>query len=389
MFSIIKLRFLRLRDEYLIIVIMTIIALGFTAVFGMIGTSYKPRILIVDKDQSKHSKMFIDELESNPIFRYESVGYEEAIELVDKGKALSAVVINNGFSDSIDNGGEATIELIKFKDDRYIYTLEYQLFSILNRMIGNIKIAEITADYLVKSKNDVFRDEIVKRAYENIKEYWSYRKPININTEIIDTKNFSNYDSLMHSIIGFSIYFTTYTAVFSIGTILYDKEHNIWQRMLVSPISKSAILGGSMISAYIIGLLQLFILIFAGKYLFNIEWGLISGIILIALLYVFAITCLGLFLSGIVKTYAQLSAITPVILTGTAMLGGCMWPLEIVNNRFLLFLANFMPQKWAVEGMEKIAMYGYGFNSAIQSSIVLLVMGLVFFGLGVKMVQYE
>ncbi len=90
-----------------------------------------------------------------------------------------------------------------------------------------------------------------------------------------------------------------------------------------------------MIAAYIIGLLQLFILIFGGKYLFNVEWGEISGIILIALLYVFAITSLGLFLSGVVKTHAQLSAITPIILTSTAMLGGCMRPLDNEKTRYL------------------------------------------------------
>lgn len=390
MFSIIKLRFLRLRDEYLVIIIMTAMALGFTAIFGVSGVdSYKPKVLVVDRDHSGYSEMLLDELKSYSTFQYEPSEYEKAIKLVDEGKVLSAVVIDKGFSDSIAKEDEVTIRLIKFKDDRYIYILENQVFNVLDKMIDNTKIAEFTADYITRFKSDVSRGEIVKKVYESANKYWKYRKPININTEMIDTKNSNKYNNLMHTMIGFSLFFSTYTAVFSIGTILYDREHNIWQRMLVSPIPKAAILGGSMIAAYIIGLLQLFILILGGKYLFNIEWGLISGIILIALLYVFAITSLGLFLSSIVKTHAQLAAITPIVLTSTAMLGGCMWPLDIVNYKLLLILANFTPQKWAVEGMERIAMYGHGFNAAIMPSIILLTMGLVFFGLGVKMVRYE
>jgi ABC-2 type transport system permease protein len=69
------------------------------------------------------------------------------------------------------------------------------------------------------------------------------------------------------------------------------------------------------------------------------------------------------------------------------MLGGCMWPLEIVNNKVLLFLAELTPQKWAIQGMEEIAAKGMGFEATIIPSIVLFAMGIVFFGIGVKMVK--
>lgn len=390
MLSIIKLRFLRLRDEYLPILFLTAMALGLTAIFGTAGSdNFKPKVVIINEDTGKHSQLLIDELKSNPTFQYEISDYDNAIELVDEGKALTAIVLKSEFSKRIDSGEVPNIEILKIKDDRYIFTLESLISNISNRMITNIKISEITADYISNSKN-IDKEEIISRLYSKAREAWEYRKPVSVEKEMINGQGIGNYDHLKHMMIGFSIFFSTYTAVFSIGTILSDKQYNTWQRMLISPVSKASILGGSMVAAYVIGVIQLGILILGGKYLFNIYWGSsIAGILLVAGSFVFTITALGLFLSGIVKTYSQLASITPVVLTSTAMLGGCMWPLEIINSKILLTIANFVPQKWAVEGMEKIAVQGYGFEAAIMPSLILLGMGLIFFTIGVKLVKFE
>jgi ABC-2 type transport system permease protein len=94
-------------------------------------------------------------------------------------------------------------------------------------------------------------------------------------------------------------------------------------------------------------------------------------------------------LSGFIKTQAQLGSLAPIVLTSTSMLGGCMWPLEIVNNKALLFLAELTPQKWAIQGIEGIASKGMGFNAAILPTAVLIVMGLVYFIIGIKSLDKE
>jgi ABC-2 type transport system permease protein len=158
--------------------------------------------------------------------------------------------------------------------------------------------------------------------------------------------------------------------------------------MIISPISMSSILGGTMAVSFLVGLIQISVLILGGRYLFGIDLGSsIAGIMMVAATFVFTVTSLGLMMSGIVKTQAQLGAIAPVVLTSTSMLGGTMWPLEIVNNKVLLFLAELTPQKWAMQGMLNIAAKGMGFEAAIMPAIVLLTMGIIFFGIGVKTVK--
>ena len=145
-----------------------------------------------------------------------------------------------------------------------------------------------------------------------------------------------------------------------------------------------------MLVAYLTGAIQIGVLILGGKYLFGIDWGnSLLGVLLVAGAFVFTVTSMGLMLAGLVKTHAQLASITPVILTSTSMLGGCMWPLEIVNNKVLLFLAELTPQKWAMQGIESIASKGMGLEAAIFPTLILLGMGVAFFAVGIKVMKFE
>ncbi len=390
MLSIIKLRIMRLRDDYMVIVIMTLMALGLTFVFGLSYFSdYKPEILVIDNDAGRYSNDFINELKRDDTFKFNVENYDYSLKQVEEGKSLAAIIIAEDFSKEIEKGNKPSLEIMKMKDSIEAFTLNNTLSSKLNKMINNITIAKKTANY-ISPKDSAEKVQIYNKAYNLAIENWKYKKPIDVKKESINTSNMNEFDNAKHSIIGFSLFFSMFTIVFSIGEILNERKYNTWQRQKVSPISRVGMLGGNLIVTFIIGVIQVLILILAGKYLFNIDWGSsMLGISIIVLSFVFTVTCLGLFLSGIVKTSSQLSAITPIVLVSTAMLGGAMWPLFIVKSKILLALANLTPQKWAIEGMEKIAMYGQGFEAAIMPSIILVGMGIIYFIAGVKLVKFE
>ena len=279
---------------------------------------------------------------------------------------------------------------MKVKDDTLILTLQKLASGIALKMAGGVRIADITADFIHAEKSGVNEQGVAAAAYRNVMEAWKYKKPMDVASSVAKTGSGSSYDNLKHSMIGFSLFFSMYTMVFGIGTILNDRQYKTWQRMLISPVSKASILGGSMVVAYLTGAIQIGVLILGGKYLLGVDWGSsILGVLMVAGSFVFTVTSMGLLLSGVVKTHGQLSSITPVVLTSTSMLGGCMWPLEIVNNKLLLFLAELTPQKWAMQGMESIASKGMGLSAAVFPTIVLLAMGAIFFAAGVKIMKFE
>jgi len=388
MLSIVKLRLLSLKDNYIVFLIMTAMALGFTAVFGISFNTYKPSVIIVDEDNTQYSKEFMEELKLNKAFKFIDSDKENAFMQVEEGKASLALVINEGFHDGIENGNEVSLGQIKIKDDTIILSLQESVRGIVAKMAGGKRISTVTADFVSSQVPSADKEKIKISVYENFMDSWKFKNPMKITSTVADTNIKSGYDSMKQTMIGFSIFFSMYTMVFSIGTILSDKRHKTWERMLISRVQISSILGGTMAVSYLVGIIQMSVLIFGGIYLFGIDWGSsLAGIMMIAAVFVFTITSLGLMMSGIVKTEAQLGAVTPVVLTSTSMLGGTMWPLEIVNNKILLFLAELTPQKWAMQGMVNIASKGMGFEAAVMPSVVLLAMGIIFFTIGVKTVK--
>lgn len=387
MISIVKLRLLRLKDEYLVFIIMTAMALGLTFIFGFSFGGYRPSVIIVDEDKSSYSEAFIEELETIETYNFIAGDLNSAPKQVEEGKAIVALVINEGFQEDIQEGRDITLGQIKVKDDTYILSLQESVRSLIVKTAGSRKVAQVTGDF-ISSQKPVSKEEIEEGAYQSVMEAWKFKNPLRVTSTVADTDSKTGYDAMKHSMIGFTIFFSMYTMVFSIGTILSDKQYKTWERMLISPVSRSSILGGTMFVSFLVGMVQMIVLIVGGKYLIGIDWGQsMGGILMVTSAFVFTVTSMGLMLSGIVKTQAQLGAVTPVVLTSTSMLGGCMWPLEIVNNKVLLFLAELTPQKWAIQGMENIAAKGMGFEAAIMPSLVILAMGLVFFGLGIKTVE--
>lgn len=390
MLSIIKLRLLRLRDEFWVYVFMMLMAFGLTVVFGVSFGDYRPVVLIADENRSSYSEKLTEELGRDKAFEFTEADRAEAETKVSEGKALAAVVIGDDFEDAVKTGNTVPLSIMKLKDDALILTLEQQLTSVVSKMAGGVRISEITADYIVSMQPKADRNAVKEAAYRDVMEAWEYKIPVAVVSTTVNSNAGSGYDNLKHSMIGFSLFFSMYTMVFGIGTILYDRQYKTWQRMMITPVSRASILGGSMIVTYLAGALQLGILVLAGKYLLGIDWGSsIAGILLVVAAFIFSITALGLLLSGLVKTRAQLSSVAPVLLTSTSMLGGCMWPLDIVNNKALLFLAELTPQKWAIQGMEDIASRGMGFEAAVIPTLALAAMGLIFFAAGVRLMKFE
>jgi ABC-2 type transport system permease protein len=390
MLSIIKLRLLGLRNDYMILLLMTVMALGFTAIFASSFDGYRPTVLVVDEDRSSFSEALLNELEDEKGISFEASDMESAVEKVEKGKVYAALVIPKGFDEIIRDGERVSLGVIKVKEDAVILTMQKVVSGIVVKMAGGIRIADTAAGFVQLLKPEADMGAVKESAYRSVMDAWEYKKPLEITSDAVRTESASSSDNLKHSMIGFSLFFSMYTMVFGISTILSDRQYKTWQRMLITPVSKASILGGSMLVAYFIGAVQIGILILAGWYIIGIEWGSsIPGILTVAASFVFAVTSMGLMLSGVVKTHAQLSAMAPVILTSTSMLGGCMWPLEIVNNKVLLLLAELTPQKWAIQGMESIASKGMGFEAAVFPAIVLMAMGLLFFIIGVKIMKFE
>lgn len=88
-----------------------------------------------------------------------------------------------------------------------------------------------------------------------------------------------------------------------------------------------------------------------------------------------------------VKTTAQLAALTLILVVTTSMLGGCFWPLEVVTSEVLLAIARLVPQSWAMAALNDLVVREAALTAVLPAVGVLLLMGTLFSGIGLKLMK--
>lgn len=383
MFAVLKVKMLGYRSQIPLLIGFLIMMLVFTFIFGssFSSGSYKPTVYIVDKVESNVSKLLITKLEESHLINTKVMGYDEAVKSVENSKGIGAVIIEQ------DAGEAVKLSLMNIKQTNDTMMVQSLLRSVTSTFKNDMKLAEITYSYLEQEGVSVDKEALQADIVKEIGIQRDKKSFYTTSTRLIDSDK-NGYDSLKHSLAGFSLFFTMFLIFFGIGSIIDEKNNFVWQRQLVSPIKNNTILSANMIATFIVGFINIIVMVYAGKYLFHIDWGKSDiGVLLILGTFIFSVTCLGLFVSSFMKNQQQLSSITPVILVSTSMLGGCMWPLEMIQSKALLFLASLTPQKWALEGIKKMIMYGHGIEAAVMPVLVLLGMGLIYLVLGVKFIR--
>ncbi len=378
MIAILKLRWMKLRDDIKLIGIMTAMTLVMIGVFSSIDyTSEITYFGVIDEDQSTMSQLLIEKLNSQDGYEMISYSLEEAKEAVKTYDISGAFYFEKGFAEDVLEG---EVEVQKLITSENMSNL--QMDSLLTAGINQVKSDEA----IIMMLNQIVAKDTSIYAREAFEEHRTYKEPIKVESRSLTESK--SYDSVKHSVVGFSLFFAMFTIVFGISDILMDKEYHTWDRLLISPISKLSILSGNLITVFLIGFIQVSSMFAISKYLFKVDWaGNIIHMMVVVAAFVFCVTALGMFLSNFVNTIGQLSAISPVILTGTAMLGGCFWPLEIVTAKPLLLLSNITPQKWAISAIEKIMVYGVGLDEVMFSVLVLVGMGVAYMLLGTFFLQ--
>lgn len=384
--ALLKLKIRLMKDNKALYIIMIAMSLVIAGVFGnsMNGT-YTATIAVVDEDLSVEASDLIAKLTSEYHFKVNLVSYDEGVDQVMNRDAISSVVLHDNFYEN-ENG----IEIIQLRE-----TVESsQLSRILEDEIAlinntNLLIAKST-DVIGKEVATLDKAELSSRLKTTYLDHWNSKKPIQVTSSIFELKDSLSEGMNIHYIVGMTLFFVTYSLMFTVGDILEDKRLHTLDRMMVSPSTRMDMLAANLISAMIIGVVQIIVMVLSGNFLFGIDWGNNLPLVLgIGILYIFVMTTMSLFVVSLMKTMAQLGAVSPIVLTGMGMLGGCMWPLEIITSKPLLFLANLTPHKWAMSAIKGAVIYGEVDNGTVVSVIVLLGMGILYLVLGERVLYFK
>lgn len=159
----------------------------------------------------------------------------------------------------------------------------------------------------------------------------------------------------------------------TVSRIAEDRTQRTLARIYTAPVTSLQITLGHFVGSLCVGLLQIIIVVTVSRYIMGYEYG-IPLLPHIVILSAFMLVTLGIAstVAGFIRNPQNISMINNLIITPTCMLGGCFWPITFMPD-FMQSIANFVPQKWAIQAIE-----GLSAGDSLQSiNVPLSILGLM------------
>ena len=140
-----------------------------------------------------------------------------------------------------------------------------------------------------------------------------------------------------------------FTAVFSAGSIVWDREFGFLREMLVAPVGRWAIVVGKCVGGATVATFQgLVLLALAG--LVGVPYNPLMIVLVVAELMFIAlmITAFGVMVAARIKTFQAFMAMTQVLMLPMFFLSGALFPLNNLPT-WLTILTHINPLTYAVD----------------------------------------
>ena len=125
-----------------------------------------------------------------------------------------------------------------------------------------------------------------------------------------------------------------------------------------------------------------------GAVIFDVSWGDPIGVALVTLALILAGATFYILLGTLFRTESQATNMGPFLGILMGMLGGCMWPLEIVPE-WIRSVGHLIPTAWAMDGYLALVFGRVPWTAVLTEVAVLLRMATLFGTLGVLRLQHQ
>jgi ABC-2 type transport system permease protein len=308
--------------------------------------------------------------------------------LVETSRRTAAVIIPAGFSQAVENGQPVSVTFLY--DPGGDAARRQQLEGVLKGAAIELSLGRQVNNAMADMKSlAAFAPDALRPAAENAAAQSApdtQNSPA-VRLVIVQPSNFTaakTPDTYQQTIPGYTVMFV----FFLIGTIsssmIDERRQGTFRRLLAMPVSKTAIVGGKLLSTLLIGLIQVAILFGVGVLVFHMDLG--REYLGLALLSIALVACAVSI--GLAASTTQIGGVLVPMLIVAALLGGCMFPIDLMPP-FLRVVSYAVPHRWALQGFQNLIVRGQGLLQVLPQIGVLLAFTLVFFLAASRRIDYE
>lgn len=211
-----------------------------------------------------------------------------------------------------------------------------------------------------------------------------------VNKTVIQSRQFKTIDFILPGQLGFSL---LAASVFGTAFVFFHlRQMLVLKRFFATPIRRSNMLLSEGVARLIFQLLGALLIILIGKYCF--DYTLVNGASTVfAMLLVSAIALLvfmsfGFVISGIAKSDATIPPLANIFTLPQFLLAGTFFSIDALP-KWLQFFAKLMPLTYYNNALRSIAFDGASLWEVKWDILILLIWGVIGYGLASKLFKWE
>ena len=186
-------------------------------------------------------------------------------------------------------------------------------------------------------------------------------------------------------LFAFTLFFAILTIALKVNVMLEDRNAGVWNRMILSRVSKSQMYLGYLIYSFGIGVVQIMLMLLVMQFGFGMDIGYRYHLILsVVALFVLTIVSLAMLLVGLIRSAETNGSVISMLAPAMPLLSGAYFP---ISGPFMTAVAELMPLTHALDALKGIVLFDYGWTDLAAPSAKLVIMIVLFMGVGINLIE--
>jgi ABC-2 type transport system permease protein len=344
--------FLRDRRALLVSVLTPIVVAGFFGfLFGGTGSGGNPisrmKVGITDLDHSALTQAVLESLNQDASLDIQELPEDQALQLVRGGKLRAAIVFPAEFE------AAATGALVGTGPMPEVKLLYDPSQSMVRPMVAGLLSQHVM--------QRLSRPNFIGNA-----------KPIPFNVDNVAVTTGPRYNSYAHSFAGMSIQFILFMGIDAGITLLLMRQEGMWRRLRAAPLSRAVLLGSRVAGTSLIAIMILTVVYLVARVVFDVRFaGSLPGFAMVACAFALLAATTGLMIASLGRSVGATRGVAMFSVLILVMLGGA-WVPSFLFPEWLQHVTEFVPTRWAVDGLDAMTWRGLPLQAAFAPTAVLV-----------------
>lgn len=330
-------------------------------------------IALVDNENTTQTRILSKQLEEIHIFK-EIIRVDEgsAIGLIKQNKIAAAIIVPQGFSDSVLVGENKPVTVIGNK------SMPLQSFVVKNMMQSAANLVSagqsaINTIYYYDQKLGLQGKDLEKEYNDSTMKIFLEMLARNEIYSYVEGSGNFDLTPVEYFTSALIVIFLMFAGMPGLKMIVSERSYGITRRLMSTPVKMRHIILSKFLVSIILSIIQFAIIIILTSFIFKNYWGgSLKNIFMLFGGIIFAVSSWSIFVSAISQTPAAADVIGNLGILLMAVIGGSIYPLSSMPG-FIRNLSNLTINKWAMDGFMVIFSGNEGLNVLNQTYMLILI----------------